>query len=158
MDGNVQSTRSGVSNLWLSQIPERILTEHVDPKCRAESRLELSSLYSVRNRSSFRDMDKILNPRYRGNQGLQHNRDAAKSGNGESGCVLVRECDRPSDIARRPAWGWRFDWRDSCKSNISFSRTNSNGTYTVDFKYKGPKVFGDSDQKSLVPGWAFFAF
>ena len=24
--------------------------------------------------------------------------------------------------------------------------------YTVWFKYKGPKVFGDFDQKSLVPG------
>ena len=27
---------------------------------------------------------------------------------------------------------------------------------TVDFKYKGQKVFGDFDQMSLVPGWAFF--
>ena len=25
-------------------------------------------------------------------------------------------------------------------------------TFTVGFKYKGPKVFGDFDQKSLVPG------
>ena len=103
MDGNVQSIRSGVRNLGFSQIPEGFLTEHVDSKCRAESRLKLSSLCSVRNRSSFRDIVKILNPCYRSNQGLQHNRDASESGNDESGCVLVRECDRPSDIARRPA-------------------------------------------------------
>ena len=52
----------------------------------------------------------------------------------------------------------RFWWKFIMSPRISFALfLGGFEGYTVGFKYKGPKVFGDFDQKSLVLGKTFLS-
>ena len=137
----------------------RIPAEHIDPICSLESRLSLGSICSIRILNILKviakcgtlmkalEMSKTEVPSKLSNLWERYKLEQERAG---------KAVHKNSGFA---GTGFKFDeaekQMDKDRKNMQKAALGLAVSFihiTVDFKYKGQKVFGDFDQMSLVPG------